>query len=120
MRQCPMRVQTEIPPEGQGSCVTVCVSQDDQDPGGWIIEVWAHFNDRDASRVFVGQVTLGAPNATARRAARVVVVCGMPMAIKYSLNVRAPLKNQPQPLKPLLVAAFCGDVSPLGFTALNP
>jgi hypothetical protein len=115
-----MRVATEIPPEGQGACVTVCVSQDDRDPGGWIIEVWAHFEDRDASRVFVDQVTLGAPNAPKRRAARVVAVCGMPMAKRYSLIVRAPTKTQTQPEKPLLVAAFCGDVSPLGFTPLNP
>lgn len=118
MRQCPMKVTTEVPPEGRGPSVCVVISQDDQDPGGWILETWAHF--QDATRVFVGQVTLGAPNATVRRATRVVNVAGMPGASWYSVMVRAPVATLPQPEKPLLVACFCGDVSPLGFTPLNP
>ncbi len=119
MKSCPPLTTTEAQAEGTGPAVAVCVSQADDDPGGWLLELWAHFADRDASRMFVGQATLGTVNTTARRAARVVMTTSVPGAYGYRVIVRAPLKGTTQPTKPLLVGVFCGMVPPFTFSAVN-
>lgn len=120
MKSCLPKVQTEVTGEGRGSGCTVCVSQPDDDPGGWLVEVWAQFTDKDSSRVFVGSVTLGTPNSVARRPTRAVVTAAMSGAFQFTALVKAPLKGATQPTKPILVGVFCGDVSPFTFTPINP
>lgn len=118
MQACAIDSQTECFPEGYGSSVAVVVSQDGQDTGGWILDLYALSRDAAASRVFVGTTTLGAPNTTTRRPARVVMTCSIPGAYRFAVIVTAPQLGSPnRPTKPILVGVFCGDVSANPFNA---
>jgi hypothetical protein len=118
MRQCDLAVQTDVWPEGVGSGVTVVVNQDDSDPGGWILRLYALFDGADNhSRVFVGATTLAVPNTTTRLPTRVVMSASMPGVYRYQVQVTAPQIGTTQPTKPLLVGCFCGDASANAFNA---
>ena len=118
MRLCPPKVTTEVEPEGYGSAASLVVSQDPKDPGGWILDVFALFKDKNASRLFIGTLTLGAPNNLGRRPARVVATLAIPASYRYVCMVRAPTGTQP--IEGLLVGIFCGETTPFSFTSLNP
>jgi len=120
MRACPIKTSTEVLPEGYGSAVSVCISQDGSDPGGWILELHAVFKDEGATRAYVGEITLGAPNITGRRTARVVMIAAVPGAYRFVVQVRAPAQTVTQPTTSLLVGVFVGETTPFPMTAVNP
>lgn len=117
MKACPIKSMTDCPPEGLGSGVTVVVTQDGEDPGGWVLDLYMLTKDKAATRAFVGTTTLGAPNTTTRRPTRVVMTASCPAAYRFQVNVTAPPTASPQPVKPLQVGVFCGDASANPFNA---
>ena len=119
MHQCNLAVQTDETPEGFGSGVTVVVNQDDQDPGGWVLELYVLFRDVAHSRIFLGRTTIQAPNTASRLPQRVIMTASTPGAYRYQVVVRAPPLGTTQPTKPLLVGCYCGDASANAFNAFT-
>jgi hypothetical protein len=97
--------------------VAVVVSQDNADPGGWKLDLFASYLDSDGSEVFIDTITLSAPNATVKRPSRVVAIMSLPGAHSWKVIVRPPT---PAPAAALSVGVFAGEVTALPFTLVQP
>lgn len=117
MRACNPGVQTDVKPEGRGPSLTIAVTQPLSDVGGWILDVYARFSDKQASRVFINTLTLTAPTGT-KRATRVVAIMTIPAAEGFFIQVVGPAAaTNPNPIQ---VGAFVSEMTAFPFTTVIP
>lgn len=118
MKTCPPQTHTDVRPQGTGPAFCIVVSQEPTDPGGWLLDVYALFHDSVSSRVFLDTITLNAPNALLRRPCRIVAIATIPGSYGCAVHVRAPsAATNPTSLD---VGVYCGELTALPFTLVNP
>ena len=112
MRKCNPQGATDVPGEGRGQACTVIINQPSTDPGGWTIDLYAHYGD-DQRPCWVQRVTLLAVLAAAGRvSSRVVLTMALPQAVTYAAVVTPPVVPG---LAPIEVGVKVSDLTPAIF-----
>ncbi len=112
MRKCNPLGATDVPAEGLGQACSVIVNQPSTDPGGWTIDVFAHYGD-DRRPCWVQRLTLLAVLAASGRVSnRVVLVMALPQAVAYSAVVTPPAVPGVNPIE---VGVKCSELTPAIF-----
>jgi hypothetical protein len=109
--------QKQFSSAGDGEGCALYISQDQADPGGWKLILFAQLNERDSPSVVIGEftVTAAAGNANLNRC---VAVAGIPGALRFSVVVQAPSSSPTLP--PLQVGLVASKVFTLGVVAVLP
>ena len=115
-RICDPLQETEVRAVGSGPACTIVVNQGDDDPGGWRVELYAHFG---STRAFVQLVTI---NARALQGApgRVVAIATIPGATGFSARVLPPLPPVVPPRRPIEIGLAADASSAANFVTVAP
>lgn len=107
----PNAVRTEVPSTETGASCSLVIAQHPSDPGGWKIDLIAHFADDDPGPIdaLVKSFVVSPPGA-ALPPVRVVAFACAPGALHFLAQVTAP----PGATQPLQVAVIAGESSGLG------
>lgn len=104
--------------EGRGPSVSLVSTQVSTDAGGWIVDLYACFDDKFETRAFLASLVLSAVDPATKRPTRILAVASIPGARTWFAQVRSP---SPAPANPLQFALFAGEIAltTAGVTAVD-
>jgi hypothetical protein len=94
--------------EGRGPSVSLVSTQVGTDPGGWIVDLYACFDDKFETRAFCATLVLSAVDPATKRPTRLLAVASIPGSRTWYAHVRSPA---PAPTTPLQFALFAGEIA---------